>query len=196
MRSTRSVRTPESRLDRLGYERYGPPLYGYILRIVGSAADAEDILQESFMRALSFLQSEGAADEQHYRRWLYTVATNLCRDNLRRRARNLHRVIPLDLVAQPSGEHLPVQEQLADLADPSASFPGRLARQQLIEQVFARMEPQELNALLLSDHFGFSLQEVAQVLNCSYAAAAKRVGRARERFAQHYRELGGEEVRR
>jgi DNA-directed RNA polymerase specialized sigma24 family protein len=73
MGSTRSVRTPETLLDRLGYELYGPPLYGYILRIVGSAADAEDILQDTFIRALSFLEREGAADEQHYRRWLYSV---------------------------------------------------------------------------------------------------------------------------
>jgi RNA polymerase sigma-70 factor, ECF subfamily len=196
MGSTRSVRTPESQLDRLGYERYGPPLYGYILRIVGSAADAKDILQDTFIRALSFLEREGAADEQHYRRWLYAVATNLCRDDLRRRARNLHRAIPLDVAEQSPGGQPLAEKQLVDLADPATSFPSRLARQQLIEQVFARMEPQELSALLLSDHFGFSLQEVAQVLDCSYAAAAKRVGRARERFARHYRELGGEEVRR
>jgi RNA polymerase sigma-70 factor (ECF subfamily) len=99
MGSTRSIQASESLLDRLGYERYSPPLYGYILRVVGSAADAEDILQDTFIRALSFIEREGAADEQHYRRWLYSVATNLCRDYLRRRARNLRRAIPLDVVA-------------------------------------------------------------------------------------------------
>ena len=196
MRSSRSVRTPETELDRLGYERYGPPLYGYILHIVGSAADAEDILQDIFIRALSFLEREGATDEQHYRRWLYTVATNLCRDALRRRARTRRRTIPLDVTTHVSGEHPLAQKRLADVADPATSFPSRLARAQLIEQAFARLEPQELNALLLSDHLGFSLQEVAQVLKCSYAAAAKRVGRARERVARHYRELGGEGVQR
>ena len=68
----------------------------------------------------------------------------------------------------------------------------RQEQQQLIEDAFSRMEASDVSALLLCDHFGFSLQEVAQILDCSYAAAAKRVGRARNRFARHYRELSGE----
>lgn len=178
--------------DRLGYERYGPLLFGYILRLVGSPADAEDILQESFIRALAFLGEDGPRDEDHYRRWLYTVATNLCRDDARRRARSLRRAVSLDLPAMvPSDEFRSEREPIWAI-DPAASFPTRLARHQLIEQVFARMEPADVSALLLCDHFGFSLVEVAQALECSYAAAAKRVARARQRFARFYRDLGGE----
>lgn len=203
MRSQRPASIPASipaamsgsELDRLGYERYGPPLYGYILRLVGRAADAEDILQECFIRALAFLGTgegeEAAREEIHYRRWLYQVATNLCHDILRRRARTHQRVVLLDAPVAIGDE--PHEAVGADaLVDPAASFPTHLARQQLIEQVFARMEPADVSALLLSDHLGFSLREVAQMLECSYAAAAKRVGRARERFARYYHELGGE----
>ncbi|HEX6819627.1 MAG TPA: RNA polymerase sigma factor [Ktedonobacterales bacterium] len=182
--------------DRLDYERYRPLLFGYILRLVGSPADAEDILHESFIRALAFLGEDGPRDEDHYRRWLYTVATNLCRDDARRRARSLRRAVSLDAHAStPSGDFSGAGEPLWAI-DPAASFPTRLARHQLIEEVFARMEPADVSALLLCDHFGFLLREVAQALDCSYAAAAKRVARARHRFAHHYRELGGEEVAR
>lgn len=195
MQSMGSASAPADQLDRLGYERYGPLLYGYILRLVGSTADTEDILQESFIRALAFLGEDGPRDEEHYRRWLYTVATNLCRDNVRRRARGLRRAVSLD-VPSVAPDEFGSEVEPYWAVDPAASFPGRLARQQLIEQAFARMAPPDVSALLLSDHFGFSLQEVAQVLECSYAAAAKRVARARQRFAQHYRALGGEEVDR
>lgn len=181
-------------LDRLGYERYGPLLFGYIRRLVGSTADAEDILQESFIRALAFLAGDAPRDEDYYRRWLYTVATNLCRDDARRRARSLRRAVSLDIPSAPPEDEFRGEGEPLWAIDPAASFPGRLARQQLIEQAFARMEPSDVSALLLADHFGFSLHEVAQALECSYAAAAKRVGRARERFARHYRELGGEEA--
>ena len=182
-----------SQFDHLGYGRYGAALFGYILRIVGRAADAEDILQECFIRALAFLDTREAREEAYYRRWLYQVATNLCHDTLRRRARTRRRAVPLDAPEAP-GDDTHEGQGVDALVDPAASFPSHLARQQLIEQVFARMEPGDVSALLLSDHLGFSLREVAQMLDCSYAAAAKRVGRARERFTRYYRELGGEEV--
>ncbi len=188
-----TIRRDRRDTDRLGYKRYGPMLLGYIRRLVGSTADAEDILQESFIRALAFLNSDAPRDEDYYRRWLYTVATNLCRDDARRRARNLRRAVSLDIPPTAGSDELRDGEPLWAL-DPAASFPGRLARQQLIEQAFARMEPADVSALLLADHFGFSLREVAQALECSYAAAAKRVARVRERFARHYRDLGGESV--
>jgi RNA polymerase sigma-70 factor (ECF subfamily) len=195
MPAHQSARLAAGQLDQLGYERYGPPLLGYILRIVGRAADAEDILQECFIRALAFLDTDEERDEAHYRRWLYQVATNLCHDALRRHARTRRRAVPLDAPAAAGDESHDGVEPGA-LIDPAMSFPSHLAHQQLIEQVFARMEPGDVSALLLSDHLGFALREVAQMLECSYAAAAKRVGRARERFARHYRELGGEEVDR
>ncbi len=199
MRSNSPARAPaHSRdrrdFDRLGYERYGPLLFGYIRRLVGSTADAEDILQESFIRALTFLAGDAPRDEDYYRRWLYTVATNLCRDDARRRARSQRRAVSLDIPAVPPSDDQRGEGEPLWAIDPAASFPGRLARQQLIEQAFARMESGDVSALLLADHFGFSLNEVAAALDCSYAAAAKRVARARERFARHYRELGGEEV--
>lgn len=190
--STQASQLDRFGYDRLGYERYGPLLYGYILRLVGSPADAEDILHESFIRALAFLGDDGPRDEDYYRRWLYTVATNLCRDDARRRARSLRRAISLDIPPTVPGDDSRSEGEPVWAIDPAASFPTRLARQQLIEQVFARMEPADVSALLLCDHFGFSLSEVAQALECSYAAAAKRVARARQRFARHYHELAGE----
>lgn len=187
--------THAEQLDQLGYERNAPPLFGYILRFVGSPSDAEDILQECFLRALTFLAAESERDETHYRRWLYHVATNLCHDTLRRRAVARRHTIPFE--TDPSSSSSADSPATAtEPADPATSFPSLIARQQLIEDVFSRMEAQDVSALLLSDHFGFSLREVAQMLDCSYAAAAKRVGRARIRFTRHYRELGGEKAAR
>lgn len=63
--------------------RYQPRLFGYIRRMVGNASDAEDVFQDTFMKVYDHLgrfRPEGS-----FRAWLYRIATNTCRDALRRR---------------------------------------------------------------------------------------------------------------
>jgi DNA-directed RNA polymerase specialized sigma24 family protein len=73
------------------YEQHGAALYGYIRRILGSAPDAEDVVQESVARALVWMQGLDLTDDdegrQRCKRWLFQVATNISLDLLRRRKR-------------------------------------------------------------------------------------------------------------
>jgi len=63
---------------------YADRLYNYILRMVGNATDAEDLVQETFLRAYQGLPNfDGRAS---LGTWLYRIATNLCIDHQRRRA--------------------------------------------------------------------------------------------------------------
>ncbi|MBQ9044359.1 MAG: sigma-70 family RNA polymerase sigma factor [Oscillospiraceae bacterium] len=94
-------------------ERYTAPLYRLAYSYCGSREDAEDVLQETFLRYLS-KRPRFSAEEQR-RAWLMTVAANCCRDLLRRRARRA--VVPLDetLAAPETERHPEVAAALAAL---------------------------------------------------------------------------------
>lgn len=75
--------------DDAGFERlvrrYEPRLFNYARRILGSAADAEDVFQETFLRVYAHRHRFRAG--ALFRPWVYRIATNLCRDVLRKRKR-------------------------------------------------------------------------------------------------------------
>lgn len=65
--------------------RYEQPLFQYARRMLGNAADAEDVFQDAFLRV--FLHRNRFWSGAPFRQWLYRIATNLCKDRLRYRAR-------------------------------------------------------------------------------------------------------------
>jgi len=66
-------------------ERYKDPLFGFIYRHVQNESDAADILEETFVKVC--LNCQRFKPTARFRTWLYTIATNLCRDWARRRKR-------------------------------------------------------------------------------------------------------------
>jgi RNA polymerase sigma-70 factor (ECF subfamily) len=67
------------------FEQYGTGLYRFCQGALGSRADAQDAVQEAFLKLLEHLR--GGGDRANLRAWLFTVAANACRDRLRRRRR-------------------------------------------------------------------------------------------------------------
>ena len=91
-------------------DRCGDMLYRLCFVMLGSAADAEDAVQETFLQYLR--KAPHFADAGHERAWLITTAKNKCRDILRERRRHL----PL-----PDGDALSDLSDLPDMADPAGS---------------------------------------------------------------------------
>jgi RNA polymerase sigma-70 factor (ECF subfamily) len=180
------------------YQRYHRMLYGFILGIVGNDADAEDILQECFARALTLSHPPSHSDEealQYCRRWLFQVASNLCLDLLRRRKRHPWPFTLVDRLATRDDDESE-QGIVGTVAAPGDSLQDQVARSLLVAEVCRKLAPGDVSVLLLFEHCGFTLSEVAAIVGCTTAAAAKKVARARKRFIERYDYLTREEQRR
>jgi len=141
-------------------------ILGFIWRRVGDRDMAEDLTQETFVkawRALGRLElDEESADRR--RAWLYRIARNTVTDHLRRRARL--RWLSLESV------------RLRSPSDPA----GEATVKEPVHQTLAKLDEDQREVLLLFNHHGFSAAEVGEVLGISAAAARKRRQRAKEAF--------------
>jgi RNA polymerase sigma-70 factor (ECF subfamily) len=169
-------------------------LTGYCYRMLGSAFDAEDAVQETMVRAwrsLDRLQGSGAL-----RSWLYRIATNVCLDALDGRKR---RALPVDLSAEP---YAPVEASLDGVLPDGAWVEPALDRQVLpvggdpadlaVQRESVRLAfvaalqflpPRQRAVLLLRDVLRWKADEVAALLETSVAAVNSALQRARATLA-------------
>lgn len=141
------------------YERYGPSLYRFCLVQMKHPADAEDILQEVFCKRL--YQAPRFKSPEHERNWLFRVALNLCRDEWRRRRRS---ELPL---AAAEGVFLPPEE--LSLLDQAADLPEK-----------------QRTALHLYYYEGYSLREIARLLDVTVPTVKMRLKRGREALREEW----------
>jgi RNA polymerase sigma-70 factor (TIGR02960 family) len=170
-------------------------------RILGSAADAEDMLQETMMAAWRGLDRfEGRAS---LRTWLHAIATNKCLNHLRV-ARNLPAYTPEVPLPEPtrSGEPLWLEPYpdalLSDLPDaapgPEARYETREAVSLAFVTALQHLPPRQRAALVLRDALGFRAAETAAILSCTVDAANNLLKRARVTIARHLPPGGRDEA--
>jgi RNA polymerase sigma factor (sigma-70 family) len=151
------------------FERHRPHLQAVAYRMLGSLTDADDVLQEAWLR----LHRSDAASVENMRGWLTTVVARLCLDELRaRQARREDYVgpsLPEPVVTLESGDD-PEQEAL--LADSVG-----LA----LLVVLDTLEPAERLAFVLHDMFALPFEEIAPLLGRTSVATRKLASRARRR---------------
>ena len=165
------------------FEEHRRFLWGVCYRVTGSAADADDAVQETFMRALKHAPKE--LDEP--RRWLVTVAVNASRDFLRRRKRRSYigpwLPSPIEIA---EGGPLPSYEPAAD---PGRTLENRYDLMESVSLAFLRaleaLTPTQRAVLLLIDVFDYSAQEVAAALHLSEGNARTIHHRARHAMAAY-----------
>lgn len=166
------------------HERF---LWGLCYRMTGVAADADDLVQETFVRAM---EHPPRRTDEPWRPWLVRVAMNLSRDALRRRRRQKY-----------VGPWLPSPIETGDDAAMLAYEPALASgettegRYDLLESVsFAfllaleALTPQQRAVLLLRDAFDYSVEETAIALDLSRANVKTTHHRARHAMARYDRE--------
>jgi RNA polymerase sigma-70 factor, ECF subfamily len=177
-------------------ERYRAELQLHCYRMLGSFQDAEDLVQETFLRAWSKRESYEARST--FRAWLYGIATNACLDALRRRPK---RVLPSD-VAPPSDPTRPPQpvtdlpwlEPFPDLLleqaaanddEPEARVLAREATELAFLAAIQHLPPRQRAILILRDVLEWSARQTATSLDTTVASVNSGLQRAHATLAKH-----------
>jgi RNA polymerase sigma-70 factor (ECF subfamily) len=154
-------------------EQYSSRLYGYLYRLVGSRTEAEDLLQEVFVRLVKTIgkyRHDGRFDG-----WLFRIATNLVRDRVRRSR------------SRPAGGDAEVLRDLA--ADGPASDPAarvRLAEERdRLQWALEQLSPAEREVVMLRHFTELSFKEIAEMMGTPVGTALARAHRG----LAHLREL-------
>jgi RNA polymerase sigma-70 factor (ECF subfamily) len=143
-------------------------IFVQIYRIVRNVADAEDLTQEAFIKALQ--RQDQLKDEEKAAHWLSRIATNTAIDFLRRSGR----VSFCELDVAPES-HAETPEHLL----------LRSEHQEYLEDGLRLLSPRERAALMLRDVEGLDAEEVARHLDCSKATVRSHIANARIKFRRY-----------
>jgi RNA polymerase sigma-70 factor, ECF subfamily len=165
--------------DEHAFERLVAPyrhaLDVHCYRMLGSVQDAEDLVQETLLRAWRAL--DRFEPRAQFQTWLYRIATNACLDELERRPRRPELIDPFP--------DRPVSESDVQAHDPAARYASRegmeLALVRAIQQLPGRQRP----VLIFRDVLGWTAPEVAELLEITVATVNSALQRARATVEKH-----------
>jgi RNA polymerase sigma-70 factor, ECF subfamily len=156
-------------------EPYRHALEVHCYRMLGSAFDTEDLVQETLLRAWRALDRfEPRAQIQT---WLYRIATNACLDELKRRPRRPEPLDPFPDVA--------LDESAAPTYDPEARYAIREGMELALLRAIQGLPGRQRAVLIFRDVLGWTAPEVAEVLDTSVASVTSALQRARATIDQH-----------
>lgn len=168
------------------FRLYGDDIFGLGLKMCGNRADAEDLVQETFLRALrDWGRYRGEASAST---WLYTIAVRTCRRRYRRRAGEPKALESLSrgLASRDESEDVaaPGNDPLDDAIDHE--------KREKIQRALSRLPLHYRLPLALKELTDFSVDEIAELLDLKPATVRSRVHRARLHLARVL-ETGGDD---
>ena len=172
--------------------RYGDALLGYLNRISANRDEAEDLFQETFRRVHENAASYSGKGK--FRSWLYTIATNVARDGLRKAKRQGTMISlnqPNDQCSQGGcgdGEVGVAEERVAD---PHQALALQEQKAQ-VRKAIDRLPERQRNTLILTYYQGLSYNEAADVLDCSLGTVKSQMYRAVRSLARYLPETACE----
>ncbi len=146
--------------------RWEDKIRGAAYRFLGSEEEARDVAQEAFLKAYRAL--EGFKREARFSSWLYQIATNLCRDRLRRRRtraavslEELEETGPVIVETRPGAHELLVQRDLA----------------QAVRRAVHALSEEQREVVILKEYQGLTFLEIAQSLDVPVSTVKTRLYR-------------------
>ena len=153
------------------YDEFKTPIYNYIYHLVGNREQADDLTQDTFLKAFKALPKMDASLKLSA--WLYRIATNTAYDALRRRK----------LIVWTPWQELDHEPADLESADPQET----IETTELVRQALRAMPPTYRAALLLYTQQGFSYAEIAHTLSIAESGVKMYLSRARQSFREQYR---------
>lgn len=157
---------------------YAPRIRAYLHRMLRNREEAEDLTQETFLRAFRAL--ERFDPDRSFKRWIYTIATNTGLNQLRSQKRK--------------GSQVQLDLDSWSREDVAGHAPGESRGMEQLEAAMASLSPRALQLVRLHYHEGFTLQEAGSVLGMSEGAAKAALCRARQELRKKIHEGGCHEL--
>ena len=160
-------------------DRYQGRLLNFVYRTIGDRDRAEDLVQEVFIRVYRHI---GRFDRsKKFSTWIYTIASNLAKNELRNRSRN-----PLVLF-QTIKKNWQEDDRPLQFED-TTSRPDDLYRKrhlrELVEESVAQLPQHHREVFVLRELEGKSYEEIAEITECNLGTVKSRLNRARTSFAE------------
>jgi RNA polymerase sigma-70 factor (ECF subfamily) len=159
------------------FRTYHAPLVRYLTRRLGDRDWADEVAQETFLRALRQLKQGPLASE---RSWVFAVATNLVRDDARKAARQRRH---LELLRSES------RDEMVPAPDTTLEEQQERARHQaLARRALEALTDRDRSALLMREE-GLDYHEIAAALDVAFGSVGTTLARARRRLMEVYEAL-------
>lgn len=152
---------------RMLVERHIDRAYAIALRIVGNAADAEDVVQDTMLKIWSH-RGRWQHGRAKFSTWLYRVISNRC----------------IDLRRKPRNENVETVPEVADGQPGAVEIIERNELNDMLELAMQRLPEQQRIAVILSYHESMSNGEIAQVMDTTVAAVESLLKRGRQQLRQ------------
>jgi RNA polymerase sigma-70 factor (ECF subfamily) len=159
--------------------RYRERLLNFVDRMIHDRDRAEDLVQEAFLRVFRHIGRYDPA--RKFSTWIYTIASNLAKNELRNRGRN---PIVLYQALRPKTDEEPRPLQFEDARGrPDDLFAGRHLRE-LVDAAVATLAPHHREVFVLRELEGRSYEEIAGIVGVNLGTVKSRLNRARHAFAE------------
>lgn len=175
-------RTGDAQALRVLIERYSGELHGFLTKLVGSRAGADDVFQEAFLQV--HLSADSFDSERRFKPWLYTIAANKGRDYLRRQKRRS--AVSLDAPVSASSDAGLIDLLPGDTTSPAQPMEAS-DEAAIIKQVIDEMPPHFREILLLSYFQKLSYAQIADSLSIPLGTVKSRLHAAVASFAQSWK---------
>jgi RNA polymerase sigma-70 factor (ECF subfamily) len=161
-------------------KRYKDPLMNFVFRFVGEKNESEDIVQETFLRL--FKNKHYYKEIAKFSTWIYTIAGNLAKTELRKRKRRKLFSI----------SHYMSTEKDYDIPDSGTSpesDTNSVITDKIIQGAIDKLSLKFKQVIILRDIQGFSYEEIAEIVNIPLGTVKSRVNRARLKLQEDLRDL-------
>ncbi|MBP7569192.1 MAG: sigma-70 family RNA polymerase sigma factor [Acidobacteria bacterium] len=146
--------------------RWERPIYALAFRTLGREDDARDVSQETFLRAFRALP--GFKGESKFSSWLYRIALNLCRDQMRRQRR-------APFVPTPAGVDLVELAGEGEGAESLDEIVGRRRLGEAVQRAMRLLPEEQRTAVVLKEYEGLTFQEIADLVGCPLSTVKTRL---------------------
>lgn len=160
--------------------KFKQPVANLIFRTLRDASEAEDLAQNVFVQVYKF--ADRYRVEAKFSTWLFTIARNLCLNELRRRSRHPVESLEAGLNPEVEGANPRQYEDKKNVSPPDRLIQDELSAK--VEEALAALPENQRTAILLFKEKDLSYDEISEIMGCSLSATKSLIHRGRETLKQ------------